>query len=93
MPTPGYGSNNRPVSRTTPQMQRNVDMKRAEQNDYARQARMSVSKPIPSTAKPRTPAGEIPGVKKPVYPSTPAKKVGMMSRMHSAIGRQMRRGK
>jgi hypothetical protein len=83
---PGYGSNNRPVSRTTPQMQRNVDRKRAEQNDYARQARVSVSKPIPSTAKSTTPKGEIPGVKKPVYVA-PTKKTGLKSKVKAAVKR------
>jgi hypothetical protein len=84
MATPGYRTNNGMRPERTPQQQKNVDMKRGEQNEYARQARMSIAKPLKSPTKPNfTPAGGVPGVKKPVYVAPTAKKPGLRSRIAS----------
>ena len=95
MGTPGYGSNNRnSMGERTVAQQKNVDMKRKEQNDYARQARTSMAKPLKSSAKPSfTPAGGVPGVKKPVYVAPTTKKSGLKSRVAAAVKRTTRKGK
>lgn len=99
MATPGYRSNNGMKPERTPQQQKNVDMKRAEQNEYARQARNPLTASVPG--KPTRP-GSIPGIpgnsltrmqSKYHADNTPVKKPGMMSRMHTAVGRQFRKGK
>lgn len=93
MATPGFGSNNRnSMGARTVAQQKNVDKKRGEQNDYARQARVAKTD-VKYHTKSTTPKGEVPGVKKPVYVAPTAKKTGLKTRIGAAVKRTARKGK
>ena len=91
MGTPGYGSNNRnSMGERTVAQQKNVDMKRAEQNSYAAQSRLAKTD-VKYHSKSTTPKGEIPGVKKPVYVAPAAKKPGLGKRIAAFVAGSRKR--
>ena len=97
MATPGYRSNNGMRPQRTMQQQRNVDSRRAMENNYAAQARLGGARsqqtyaPKPGIGIPGVPMNSLQHAQANYAAAhTPLKKPGMMTRMASFVGRQFK---